>query len=374
MIHAVTDQNMWAEKYDRDLEDILALHSEVAQAIAQEIKINLTPQEQVRLTTSRRVNPEAYEAFLKDRFHWNKATEEGLRKSLEYFQQAIAEDPSYAAAYAGVADAYCMLGVGLGSLPAKEAYPRAKEAALMALELDNTLAEAHLSLAYVAWFDFDWLEGERELKRAIELNPSYSTAHMYYSWYLVGTERHDQGLAEIKRAMELDPLSIWINMSVAWVLYQARQYDQAIEQFRRTLELDPDFQLAHFYFVLPYVQKGMYEEAIAEAQKAITLSGGSTTLYVANLGWAYAVSGKREEALKVLNELIELSKHKFVQPYEIALVYLGLGDKDQAFALLEKTFQQRGVHLLYLKVEPMFDSLRNDPRFHDLVRRMNFPD
>lgn len=371
LIHAPSDAHLWAESYQRELRGILALQSEVARAIAKEIQINVSPQEQVRLTRARRVDPDAYEAYLKGRYHWNKRTEVGYRKSLDYFQLAIEKDPSYALAYAGMADAYNLLG--RYSVAPKEGFPLAKTAAKKALEIDETLAEAHTSLAFAQQrYDWDWSGAEKEFKRAIELNPGYATGHHWYALYFSPLGRHEEAIAEIERARELDPLSLIINTNVAWVYWLARQYDRAIGQFRKTVEMDPSFGLAHERLGLAYEQKGMYEEATAAFRKAMALLGDNTEV-VAALGHALGVAGRRDDAQKVLVELQRLSTRKYVSSYDVAVVYLGLGDKGQALTWLEKACQERAGGLLYAKVDPRLDPLRSDPRFQDLLRRMNFP-
>jgi serine/threonine-protein kinase len=373
LVMARPERHLWANSFDRELRGILVLQSEVARAIAKEIKAELAPQEQARLTTTRPVDPEAYEAYLKGRYYWNKVTEEGLKKGIRYFEQAIEKDPGYALAYAGLADCYTILGgTILGGLAPMEAMPKAKAAALKALEIDSTLAEAHASLAIVTWrYDWDWLASEKEFKRAIELNPGYPTARQWYGWYLYGLGRHDESIAQINEAQKHDPLSVWISSNVGFALYIARQYDRAIEQLGRTLEMEPNFVLGHFFLGLTYEQKALFAEAVSEFQKAVSLSGGSP-VYIAATGHAYAVSGKRVEAQSLLDELNKLAKRRYVPAYEIAAIYTGLGKRDQAFAWLEKAYEERAGWMVYLKVDPRLDSLRSDPRFQALLRRMNF--
>jgi TolB-like protein/Flp pilus assembly protein TadD len=372
LIQAAADRHLWAQSYERDLRDVLALQSDVAQAIANEIKIKLTPQEQVRLVRARPLNPEAHEAYLKGRYYWNLRTEEGLKKGLEYFQQAIEKDPGYALAYAGLADSYVVLG-SLAMTPPKEAYPRAKAAAFKALEIDEGLAEAHVPLAVARGeYDWDWVGAEKELKRAIELNPSYANAHQWYAEHLSQMGRHNEAIAEIKRAQELDPLSVIINAAGGALFYCARRNNEAIAQCRRTLELNAGFYPAHLYLGRAYEQEKLYDEAISEYQKAMALDPGSVRVAIA-LAHGYAAAGRRTEALKVISSLRELSKQRHVSPYGIAQAYTALGDFDQAFAWLEKAYQDRWGQLAWLKVDPGDDPLRSDPRFQDLLRRMNFP-
>jgi len=374
LIHAAADQHLWAESYERDLRDILSLQSEVAQAIANEIQITLTPRDQARLASVRTVDPEAYQLYLKGRFYWNKRTETDLKRGIEYFRQAIDLDPNYALAYAGIADCYSLLGWDLfGALPPREALPIAKAAARKALEIDDSLAEAHSSLAWTKLaFDWDWSSAESEFKRAIELNPGYAVTHHWYAECLAGMGRHAEALAEIKQAQELDPLSLIISSVAGWILYFDRQDDQAIAQFRKTLELDPNFWVAHWTLGRAYEQKAMFAEAVAEIQKAIDLSEGSP-LSLAALGHTYAVSGSQAEAQKVLDKLKESSKQRYISPYSIAAIHAGLGEKDQVFMWLEKAYEERSGWLIWLRAEPISDPLRSDPRFQDLLRRIGLP-
>jgi serine/threonine protein kinase/Flp pilus assembly protein TadD len=371
LIDAATDQHLWAESYERDLRDVLSLQGEVARAIANDIQVKLTPQEQARLVSARSVDPEAYQLYLKGRFYWNKRTEAGLKKGIEYFHQAIDLDPNYALAYAGIADCYSLLGWDLfGPLPPREALPIAKAAARKALETDDSLAEAHNSLAWTKLaFDWDWTGAEREFKRAIELNPGYAITHHWYAECLAGMGRYAEALAEIRQAQELDPLSLIISSIVGWVLYFDRKNDQAIAEFRKTLELDPNFWVAHWTLGRAYEQKAMFTEAIAEIQKAIDFSG-SSPLSLAALGHTYAVSGRRAEAERVLNQLKDSSKQTYISPYGIAAIHAGLGEKDQAFLWLEKAYEERSGWLIWLRAEPGSDPLRSDPRFQDLLRRI----
>jgi serine/threonine protein kinase/tetratricopeptide (TPR) repeat protein len=375
LIQAEQERHLWAESYERDLRDVLALQSEVARAIASEIKAKVTPQEQTRLARARPVNPEAHELYLKGRYSWNKRTPEALKKSLEYFEQAIKKDPSYAPAYAGLADSYNMLGAGFYAvLPPKQAYPRAEAAATKALQLDSTLAEAHTSLAWSKiFFDWDWQGGEREFTQAIELNPGYANAHHWYAVYLTIMGRHSEAIAQDRKAESLDPLSLIISADVALqALGPAGLYDQEMEQCRKTLEMDPSFPLAHACLSDSYKNKRMYKEAVAEMLKAIDLSGGSV-VWVSALAQTYALAGRRDEAIKILNELKARSKQEYVSPNLFAYIYAGLGDKDQAFAWLEKAYEERSDLVGGLKVGRQLDPLRSDPRFQDLLRRMNLP-
>jgi serine/threonine protein kinase/Tfp pilus assembly protein PilF len=338
LIHAATDQHLWAESYERDLRDVLALQSEVAQAVAREVEVKVTPQERVRLATTRTVNFEAYQLYLKGRYFWNKRTEQDLRKSIGYFHQAIDLDPSYALAYSGLADCYSLLGWDLfGALPPREALPIAKAAALKALEIDDTLADAHNSLAWIQFaFDWNWPGAECGFKRALELNPGHATAHHWYAEYLLAMGRQEEAIAEIKQAQELDPLSLIISSVVGWVFYYARQYDQAIAQCLKTLEMAPDFSIGHWILGRVYEQQSQFEKAIAELEKAVALST-SSPFALGSLGHAYAVSGKTSEARKVLEELMETSTRRYVSPYSIATIYAGCGESDLAFRCLRSS-------------------------------------
>jgi len=373
LIHAPTDTHLWAESYERDLRDVLALQSEVARAIATEIQVKLTPQEQTRLASARPVNPEAHEAYLLGRFYWNTRTQEGLEKALAYFQQALEKDPHYAPVYAGIADYYSILPFYSRSSP-KEVFPKAKAAALKALEIDNTLAEAHAALAYtMAYYDWDWAGAEREFKRAIELNPNSNTVHQAYSRLLSVTGRLDEAMAEMRRAQELDPLSLLPTGNLAMLAYFGGRYDRAIAQLQKTLEMDPKFPVAHWGIGLAYEQKGQYERAIAAFEKAKAIAPDSLNTK-ASLGHAYALQGKRREAEKIIAELKDQSKQKYVSSYQVAVIYAGLGERDRALEWLEKAYEERSTLLAYFEMDPRLDPLRGEPRFQALLRRMNFPE
>jgi TolB-like protein/Flp pilus assembly protein TadD len=370
LIQAATDRHLWAETYDRDLRDVLTLQDEVARAIVSEIQIKVTPQEQAQLARARPVSPEAHEAYLRGRFYWNLRTEDGLKKSIEYFQRAIEKEPGYALAYAGLADSYALLA-DYSLMAPKEAYPRAKAAALKAMEMEERLPEAHTSLGHInGRYDWDWAGAEREYKRAIELDPSYATAHNFYAQHLSVMGRQDEAFAEIKRAEELDPVSPTIIAVGGYVFIFARRYDDAILQCRRALELNAGFPQAHFYLGWAYEQKKLYSEAIAEYLKSSELENSAPA---AGQARCYAAMGKRTEALKIVSQLRELSKQRYIPAYIIAQIYVALGDFDQAVAWLERAYEERSYGPVYLKMDPRMDPLRSDPRFQDLMRRMNFP-
>ena len=369
----VTDgSELWGEQYNRKLADILAVQEDIAREITNKLRLRLKGEEEKRLTRHFTENTEAYQLYLKGRYYWNKRTPDGIQKAIEYFQEAIEKDPSYALAYAGLADCY---HVPANPLPPRQRMPQAKAAAMKALELDNTLVEAHTTLARVLFaYDWDWSGAEKEFKRAIELNPRYSPAQQWYGEYLSATARLREANAEGKRAQELEPLSLIINFNVALTFYFSRNYDQAIDQFQKTLELDANFPPPHTYLPAAYEQKGMFEEAIAGFQRAITVTkGADKILAMASLGHVYAVSGRKTEARKMLAELQRLSEHSYVPAHDVALVYAGLGEKGKAFAWLDKAYEEHSFNLSHLKVEPRFDSLRSDPHFADLLRRIGLP-
>ena len=369
LIEVKTGRLLWADSYERDLRDVLALQSEVAGAIAREVRVKMTPQEQESLARSRPVDSEAYHAYLKGRYFWNKRTQEALLEAIGFFQQAIDKDPTYALAYAGLADTYALLGSNAyDALPPTKAMPLAKAAALKALKIDEELAEGHASLAYARLsYDWDLPEAEKEFRRAIELNPGYATAHHWYGHYYLAAGELDQALAEMNKAQELDPLSLVINVGAGWCYYYSRQYDRAIEAYRRTLELEPSFALAHHTLGMAYEQKGLYPEAIAEFTKAVALSGGSAST-MAGLGHAYAASGQRAKAEEQLAKLREISRERYVPALYFASLYAGLGDRDQALTWLRKAVEERSDYLVYLKLDPTFDALRRDPRFQSVLR------
>jgi len=340
--------------------------------VAERVHVTLTPQEDARLAGARVVNPEAHLLYVKGRYFWAKLTADGFRKSVEYYNLAIKMDPTYALAYSGLADSYNFLG-SYGEIPLKESHPMARAAAMKALELDDQLAEAHTSLAAIIMdYYWNWLEAEQHFKRAIELDANYSTAHHLYSQYLSLMGRSDEAIAEAKKALEIDPLSLGENTNLGLAFYRARQYDESIQCARKTLEMDQNFLPAHIMLGLAFMEQGLSDQAIAEFQKGRELSGNSTHLR-AMLAYSYARAGKTNEARKILDDLNHLAAREHVLPFDLAGVNIGLGNKDEAFKWLEKSYQDRMWMLGYLKVEPLFDSLRSDPRFADLVRRVGLP-
>lgn len=370
LVEVGTNRQLWGEQYTRKLKDILAVQEEISREISNKLQSRLTGEEQRRLTKRYTENPEAYQLYLKARYHSTKLTEEGLKRGVEYLQQAIDLDPGYALAYAELSKSYLDLGGVLGFFSPKEFFPRAKAAAMKALELDETLAEAHAALASIKqYFDWDWVGAEKEVNRALQLNPNYAFAHNIHGTVLESTGRFDEAIAARKRAAELDPLSPFAVADVGYPSYYARRYDEAIEHYRRALELDPNFFWSYLWIGQARVQQGRYKEAIAEIDRAVALSGSQTRV-IATLGHAYAVAGKKNEAHQVLDQLLKRSNDNYVSPYYIALVYTGLGEKDQAFEWLEKAYDDRESYFNLFKVEPVFDTLRPDPRYVNLLHRL----
>jgi TolB-like protein/Tfp pilus assembly protein PilF len=372
LIHAPSDRHLWAKSYERGLGDVLELQREAAHAIADEIKAKLTPPERVHLASARPINSEAYEDYLKG--HYSSYSERNQRKGIAYFQQAIQKDPNYALPYAGLANSYISLGQPWGGdMSPTEVLPQAKAAATRALEIDDSLGEAHLALARVVQlYDWNWSAVEMEYRRALELNPNDAMAHNWYGEYLQEMGRNEEAFAQLRQAVVLDPLSSDSANNLGDVFYTARQYDQAIRAFQKALELEPDYIDAHVGLGWVYEEKKMYREAIAELEKAANLSNRHE-LVVASLGKVLGDSGRKQEARKLLEELEERSKHRYISPCLIALVQIGLGERDQAIASLEQGFAARDQWMLYLKVDPHMDDLRSDPRFQDLIRRVGLP-
>jgi TolB-like protein/Tfp pilus assembly protein PilF len=375
LVQAVDQTHIWAQTYDREIRDVLVLESDVARAVARAIAMTLAPETEARLARARPVRPESYQDYLRGRYFFNRKSEAALRQALGYFQRAVAADPDYAPAYTGLSDCYWSLGASstVGGLPPRQVMPEAKAAALKALEIDGTLAEAHASLAQVHfYYDWDLAASEKEFKRALDLDPDYTAAHHWYSHCLLVLGRTEESLAESRRALELEPLNLIVNGHLGWHYLYARQYDQAIEQFRRTLELDPTFPQALRYGAWAFLPKGRYEEAIAALRAALSTLGRAPEVE-AELGYALAMAGRRAEARAVLEGLRQPSSGRYVSPYSVALVYTGLGDRDQALAWLDKAYDERSDYMPYLGLEPMLDPLRSDPRFGALVRRVGLP-
>ena len=372
LIDCATDRHLWAQSYDRDLKDVLSMQTEAAREIADQVRGSVgSPQVSLHPAHPAPVNPDAYEAYLKGRYFWNKRTPDGLNKSIEYFSQAIAKDPSFAAAYAGLADSYSILGSDV--LPADVASSKARAAASKAIELDPTTAEGHAALALVEfYYDWNWKQSEEEFRRAIELNPNYATAHQWYSYYLTAMLRFPEAVEQAEAAQQIDPLSLSINATLATRYRHAGRDDDAIQLDRRTLEMDPNFIPAHFSLAAVYEQQGSWQEAIGEYKKVIELSPGDPSA-IAALGYIYARSGQKADARNIVGQLMSISKQHYVPSFEIATIYAGLSDADNAMSWLEKSYRQRESQMPFIKSDDRFSSLHSDPRFQDLIRRLSFP-
>src|SRR5262245_10291141 len=371
LIDARSNKLIWAEQYERKMSDLLATQREIAASIAQKLQVKLAGNEK-GITKKYTNSNEAYQSYLRGRFYWNKRNADALKKSIEYFNQAIEQDPNFALAYAGLADSYGVLPYYSGASP-EQSIPKAKAAARKALEIDDSLAEAHAALGYeLCVYDWNFVESSKEFRRAIELNPNYATAHQWYGdRVLVTLGRTDEGIEEVKRAVQLDPLSLIINADLGDIYIHAFQYDLAIEQLHRTIEMDPNFYNAHWRLGKAYEKKGSVQDALAEYQKARQLN--DDPLVLASLGHLLGSSSKRDQAMTPLDQLQQMAHERYVSAYSFAIVYEGLGDKEKAFQWLEKGYQERVFEMNYLKVDPFLEGLRSDPRFVDLVRRAGLP-
>jgi serine/threonine protein kinase/tetratricopeptide (TPR) repeat protein len=376
LVDAREDKQLWGEQYSRKMSDVASVQQEIATAISGNLRLRLTGEEKTRLLKSSATNPEAYQLYLKGRYHANQESAAGLKKAVEYFEEAIDKDPGYALAYAGLADSYSTLGGGWQYLAPSDSFPKAKAAAMKSLELDDTLAEAHAALGYAAFFDWDWPTTEREFKRAIELNPNSAVSHVRYAEYLGTIGRFNEGMAEAQRAQELDPLSATIATELGFAYLPTRRYDEAIAQFQKALDLDPNAAALRASLAWAYAMKRMYPQALAEydkiadQDKAVAAENSSVA---GGLGWVYAVSGRRADALKIAQEFSDLSSHAYVDFYAVAEIYAGLGDKDESFRLLEKAYQQHSPTMCFLGSDWHWYGMRSDPRFADLLRRMGLP-
>ena len=363
---------LWADEFDERFTDIFQMQDTISQKITEALRLKLTGEEQRLLARRATENTEAYQLYSRGRYFWNQRTEEGYYRAIDHFKQAIDLDSSYALAYAGLADTYHLLG-DYSYLSAREAFPKAIEAATNALKIDPALAEAQTSLAYASFlYDWDWSRAEREFEKALELSPSYPTAHQWYGEYKVAMGRFEEAKAGIKRAQELDPTSLILSSVEGWIYYIARDYDRAITLCRSAVETEASFYPAHFWLGQAYEKKGLYREAIPSYEKAVSLSAGSPEA-LASLGHAYAASGEIAKAEKVLDQLKALSKRRYISPYFTALIYEGLGDKDRAIEYLEKGLDERSRSMPFLKVDPMLDSLRRDLRFKELIKQVGLP-
>jgi eukaryotic-like serine/threonine-protein kinase len=377
LVDAREDKQLWGEQYSRKLADIASVQQEIATAVSGNLRVRLTSEEKTRLNKSSATNPEAYQLYLKGRYHANQTTAAGLKKSIEYFQQAMDKDPGYALAYAGLADSYSALGGDWLYLPPSDSFPKAKAAAMKALELDDTLAEAHAALAYAVFFaDWDWPSTEREFKRAIELNPNSALSHDRYAECLKTRLRFNESMAEAQRAQELDPLSPEIVAQLGNVYLFTRRYDESIAQYQKALDLNPNLPVVRALLSWAYAMKRMYPQALAEYDKVADQDkavAAQNQFVASGLGWVYAVSGRRADALKIAQELKDLSSRTYVDFYQLGGIYAGLGDKDEAFRLLEKGYAQHSATMPWLGIDVYWYGMRSDPRYADLMRRMGLP-
>lgn len=360
---------LWGEQYNRKMADIFAVEEEISREISDKLRLRLTGEDRSRLAKRHTQSSEAYQDYLRGRYHWNRLSEEGLRKGIEYFERAIQSDPNYALAYTGLADSYGLLGF-FGLASAAAVMPKAKEAARRAVEIDDGLAEAHASLAGIfKIYDWDWAASEREYKRAIELNPNYATGHRMYAAFLAAVGRADEAMRESRLALDLDPFSLVISMEIAWNCYMARDYRRAAEEALRTLELEPLFPAAHSTLGIAYEQEGRYDEAIAAIEKSRDASGGHPATLSA-LAHVLAGAGRIEEASVLIDRLMELSARQYIAPFWMAVAYAGVGQTAAALAALEKAYEERDVTLVWLGTDPRLDTLRAEPRFKELLRRI----
>ncbi|MGB8985940.1 MAG: protein kinase [Candidatus Sulfotelmatobacter sp.] len=372
LVDVATGSQLWGAQYDRKPGDIFTVQDEISYEISEKLRLQLSRAEKQRLTKRHTENAEAYRLYLKGRHHWNRWTEEGFHKAVDYFQQAVEKDPSYALAYTGLADSYVLLGWN-SYLPPQEVFPKGKVAAMTALRLDPDLAEAHVPFAALLWLhDWQWEKAETEFKRSLELSPAYPTANHWFAEYVMTMGRHGDAMAKIQDGRELDPLSLIINVAVGWSFYFARRYDEAIEQLRRTAELDPNYSVTYWILGLLLRKIGCCKLAIAEGEKGVKLSSGSP-LMCAALAQTLAAAGRTTEAFRMLDDLTNLAKEKYVAPYFLAGIHIGLGDSNRAMEYLEKSYEEHSHWLLYLHIDPSMDGLRDDPHFQDLLRRVGLP-
>ena len=375
LVDVQTENVLWSQQYNRKQSDLVALQSEIARDVSSKLKLKLSGADEQKLNKVYTTNPDAYQLYLKGRFYWNKLTAKDVRQSLEFYQQAIDKDPAFALAYVGISDTYMLLGIPdvmLGVIPPPESVRKARNAADKALEIDPTLAEAYASRAHVKWKERDWAGADEDFKHSIELNGNYSNAHRFYAIYLVCVGNSEEAVREVRRAEELEPLSVSVKAHVALIFYFARRYDEAVDAGKKAIELDATSPVAHQRLGSAYEQKGMFPEAIAEFQKAVDGSG-RVQLAVTSLAHAFALAGKQVEAEKLLAELRERSASEYVSSYLIAEIYVALGDKEAAFKLLDKAYNERSIDLVLAKVDPRLDPLRDDPRFADLIKRVGLP-
>jgi serine/threonine-protein kinase len=370
LIHVEDDYHIWSERYDRELDDVFAIQDEITQAIVKSLKVKLFGEEKESLVKRHTDNPEAHSLYLKGRYFWNKRTEGDLKKAISYFEKSIELDPEFAVAFVGLADSYNLLP-WYSSIPLKEIHPKAREAVEKALELDETLAEAHASLALFKWiYDWDWTAAEEEFKKAMSLNPGYASAYHWYFEYLATMEKLDEAISIIKKAQKYDPLSLIINSALGWGYYFVRQYDRAIEQSKKTLEMNPNFFWALYILGISHLKDSNSGEALKVFQKASRISK-EHPLFLSHLGVAFAWTGDIDKARDVVKKLEKRVEKKSACSFFVALIFMALDDKEKAFEWLERAYKDRDLWLLFIKVDPLFDSLRSDPRFKALLKKIN---
>lgn len=371
LLRTINGEQLWAETFDAKVTNIFELEDRISEQTARALMFKLTTDNDQRLTKHYTKNAEAYDAYLKGRYFWNKRTEEGFKQAIEYFDLAVAKDPKYALAYSGLADCYILLGIW-GALPPNEAMPKAKEAAMKSLQIDDDLAQGHVSMAFVKWvYDWDWAKADREFQRAIELQPNYATAHHWYSYYLAGMGRFEEAVAQIKKAQELEgELSFSIMTDIGEIYCWAKQYDKAAAQLQEVIQIDPGFAMARNTLGIVYLKKGQLNEAIAELEAARNLDNSPRMM--SSLGYAYGVAGRREKARKMIDELREMSKHRYVSAFAIALVYEGLGEDEEAFEWLEKAYHERSDTMAVLNVYPLLENLRKKQRYLRIQQLVGF--
>jgi TolB-like protein/Flp pilus assembly protein TadD len=372
LVDVATGRQLWGAHYDRESGEIFKIQDEISNEISEKLRLQLSRSEKKRLTRRYTDNTEAYRLYLQGRHYWNRWTEEGFHKAIDYFRQAVEIDPKYALAFAGLADSYVLLGWN-SYMPPKEAFPAGKSAAMTALKLDPNLAESHAPLAAVLWLhDWQWEEAETEFNRSIALAPAYATANHWFAEYMMTIGRHAEALARMNKSQELDPLSLIISVAVGWALYNARRYDDAIDQLRRAVELDPHYPVTYWILCLLFRITGRYEMSIAEGEKAVKLSNGSP-LMCAALAQTFGAAGRKKEALQLLEQLKRLAEQKYVAPYFLAGIHIGLGENDLALEYLERCYQEHSHWIIYLHMDPGMDSLRGHPRFQHLLQRVGLP-
>jgi eukaryotic-like serine/threonine-protein kinase len=372
LVDVATGSQLWGAQYDRKPGDIFSVQDDISTEISEKLRLKLTRAEKKRLTKRQTDDAEAYRLYLKGRHHGNRWTEDGFYKAIQYFQEAAEKDPSYALAFSGVADSYVLLGWN-SYLPPKEAFPKAKMAAMRALRIDPDIEEAHTAVAAVLWlYDWKWEEAEAEFKRSLTLNPAYPTANHYYAEYVMTMGRQGEAIEKMKASQELDPLSLIISGAIGWANYMNRRYEDAIEQLRRTAELEPNYSMTYWILGLILRKMGRYEQAIREGEKGMKLSGGSPLISAA-LAQTLATAGRRNEAIQILDDLTKLAKEKYIAPYFLAGIHIGLGEEDRAMEYLEKSYEEHSHWLIYLHIDPSMDALRSDPRFQDLLGRVRLP-